>query len=88
MPIGIVFMKWDERAGPTVLGKFPEEVPVQSRTLIQIVAGHDYTNEPSFALPLPETTISYDHDCRKVFSDIAAPGSACGTGRLSSIRCG
>ncbi len=43
MPVGLVFMKWDEIAGNEILAKFPEEIDLDDKMLIQIFETHDYS---------------------------------------------
>jgi hypothetical protein len=45
MPMGLMMMKWDEKAGPEAIAVYPEELPIQSKSLLQIAAGHEYTSE-------------------------------------------
>lgn len=45
MPVGIVIMKWDERAGSVVEAKYPEEVNISSKTLMQVYSTHEYSEE-------------------------------------------
>ncbi|MBY8985798.1 MAG: DUF2341 domain-containing protein [Candidatus Lokiarchaeota archaeon] len=44
-PIGLVFMKWDERIGTEILAKYPEETTVSEKTLMQIYSTHEYSGE-------------------------------------------
>ena len=46
MPVGLVVMKWDERVGTQILAKYPEEVQVNDKTLMQVYSTHEYTGEP------------------------------------------
>ncbi|KKK75886.1 hypothetical protein LCGC14_2869220, partial [marine sediment metagenome] len=45
MPIGLVVMKWDDRGGIEILAKYPEEINVNDRTLMQVYSTHEYTGE-------------------------------------------
>jgi len=45
MPIGLVVMKWDDRAGTTILAKYPEEINVADKTLMQVYSTHEYSGE-------------------------------------------
>ncbi|MFO8018924.1 MAG: hypothetical protein R6U96_09835 [Promethearchaeia archaeon] len=45
MPTGLVIMKWDERAGSVVEAKYPEEVNISSKTLMQVYSTHEYSEE-------------------------------------------
>ncbi len=46
MPVGLVIMKWDERIGTQILAKYPEEVVIGDKTLMQVYSTHEYTGEP------------------------------------------
>jgi hypothetical protein len=46
MPVGIIFMKWDDRIGVDVLAKYPDDFDVNEKTLRQIYNQHEYHNEP------------------------------------------
>jgi len=45
MPIGLVLMRWDERIGAEILAKYPEELLVTDKTLMQIYSTHEYNQE-------------------------------------------
>ncbi len=45
MPIGLVIMKWDDRAGTEILAKYPEEVVLTEKTLMQVYSTHEYSGE-------------------------------------------
>ncbi|MBN2157206.1 MAG: hypothetical protein JW776_14270 [Candidatus Lokiarchaeota archaeon] len=45
MPIGIVLMRWDERIGAETLAKYPEELLVTDKTLMQVYSTHEYNQE-------------------------------------------
>ena len=45
MPIGLVVMKWDERVGTEILAKYPEEIIVTDKTLMQVYSTHEYSGE-------------------------------------------
>ena len=38
-------MKWDERVGTEILAKYPEEINVTNKTLIQVYSTHEYSGE-------------------------------------------
>ncbi|MFW9828356.1 MAG: DUF2341 domain-containing protein [Candidatus Thorarchaeota archaeon] len=44
-PLGLILMKWDERIGADLLGKYPEDVKISEKTLMQIYGTHEYTAE-------------------------------------------
>ncbi len=45
MPVGLVVMKWDERVGTEILAKYPEEISVTDKTLMQVYSTHEYSGE-------------------------------------------
>jgi hypothetical protein len=45
MPVGLVIMRWDERVGTEVLAKYPEEINLTDKTLMQIYSTHEYSAE-------------------------------------------
>ncbi|MFW9818504.1 MAG: hypothetical protein ACFFE5_02745, partial [Candidatus Thorarchaeota archaeon] len=45
MPVGLVIMRWDERVGTEILAKYPEEINVSDRTLMQVYSTHEYSGE-------------------------------------------
>jgi hypothetical protein len=45
MPIGLVVMRWDDRAGTEVLAKYPEEILLTEKTLMQVYSTHEYSGE-------------------------------------------
>ncbi|MHA1147337.1 MAG: hypothetical protein ACTSR8_03745 [Promethearchaeota archaeon] len=45
MPVGIVIMRWDERVGTEILAKYPDEVNVTDKTLMQVYSTHEYSGE-------------------------------------------
>ena len=46
MPVGIVVMRWEERVGTEVLAKYPEEIDITDKTLMQVYSTHEYSGEP------------------------------------------
>jgi hypothetical protein len=44
-PVGLIFMKWDERVGTEILAKYPEEAVISEKTLMQIYSTHEYSGE-------------------------------------------
>jgi hypothetical protein len=44
-PLGLMLMKWDERIGAELLAKYPEDVNVSDKTLMQIYGTHEYSGE-------------------------------------------
>lgn len=45
MPVGLVVMRWDERVGTEILAKYPEEIIVTDKTLMQVYSTHEYSGE-------------------------------------------
>lgn len=45
MPVGLVVMKWDERVGTEILAKYPEDISVTDKTLMQVYSTHEYSGE-------------------------------------------
>ena len=45
MPVGLILMKWDDRAGTEVLSKYPEEIVLTEKTLMQVYSTHEYSGE-------------------------------------------
>jgi hypothetical protein len=45
MPIGLVVMRWDERVGTEILAKYPPEINVTDKTLMQVYSTHEYSGE-------------------------------------------
>jgi len=45
MPVGIVVMKWDDRIGAETLAKYPDELAVTDKTLMQVYSTHEYSGE-------------------------------------------
>ncbi|MBD3340665.1 MAG: hypothetical protein GF353_16275, partial [Candidatus Lokiarchaeota archaeon] len=46
MPVGLVVMRWDERVGTEILAKYPEEINITDKTLMQVYSTHEYSGEP------------------------------------------
>ncbi len=45
MPVGLVVMKWDDRIGTEILAKYPEELIITDKTLMQVYSTHEYSGE-------------------------------------------
>ena len=45
MPVGLVVMKWDERIGTEITAKYPEEINITDKTLMQVYSTHEYSGE-------------------------------------------
>ncbi len=46
MPIGLIVMNWDERKGAQIITKYPAEVELSEKALMQIYSAHEYDSEP------------------------------------------
>ena len=44
-PLGLLLMRWDERIGTELLVKYPEDLNVTEKTLMQLYATHEYSGE-------------------------------------------
>ncbi|MFW9874819.1 MAG: hypothetical protein ACFFG0_17055, partial [Candidatus Thorarchaeota archaeon] len=44
-PIGLILMKWDERIGTEIKVKYPSEINISEKTLMQIYSTHEYSGE-------------------------------------------
>ncbi|MFX0083749.1 MAG: hypothetical protein ACFE94_18515, partial [Candidatus Hodarchaeota archaeon] len=44
-PLGLILMKWDERIGSEIMAKYPEDLNVSDKTLMQIYGTHEYSGE-------------------------------------------
>ena len=45
IPRGLILMKWDERIGTEIVVKYPEDIEISQKTLMQIYGAHEYTGE-------------------------------------------
>ena len=45
MPVGLAIMRWDERVGTEILAKYPEEINITDKTLMQVYSTHEYSGE-------------------------------------------
>lgn len=45
MPVGLVVMRWNERVGTEILAKYPEEINITDKTLMQVYSTHEYSGE-------------------------------------------
>jgi len=45
MPTGLIVMKWDDRAGTEIIAKYPEEILLTEKTLMQVYSTHEYSGE-------------------------------------------
>jgi len=59
MPKGIIIIQWDDEIGANLLAKFPENLKISSRTLLNIYTNHRLNNtKPGFAtLNLPDMKV-------------------------------
>ncbi|MFX1448891.1 MAG: hypothetical protein ACFFCG_12315, partial [Promethearchaeota archaeon] len=44
-PLGLVLMKWDERSGTEIKVKYPSEIKISEKTLMQVYSIHEYSGE-------------------------------------------
>ncbi|MFW9902617.1 MAG: hypothetical protein ACFFDY_15220, partial [Candidatus Thorarchaeota archaeon] len=44
-PTGLMLMQWDEKIGTKVLAKYPDDLDVSEKTLLQIYGTHEYSGE-------------------------------------------
>ena len=56
MPVGLIFMRWTEVAGNEILAKYPEDLSVPDRTLMQIFHTHEYSGDPGMISLMVGTT--------------------------------
>ncbi|MFW9881444.1 MAG: hypothetical protein ACFFG0_50915, partial [Candidatus Thorarchaeota archaeon] len=54
-PKGLLLMKWDERIGTEILVKYPEDLKVSEKTLMQVYSTHEYTGEKGIITLTAET---------------------------------
>jgi hypothetical protein len=45
MPRGLILMRWDPRIGTEIVHKYPEDIDLSKKTLMQIYGAHEYTGE-------------------------------------------
>jgi len=45
IPRGLILMKWDERVGTEIIVKYPKDIEISQKTLMQIYGAHEYTGE-------------------------------------------
>jgi hypothetical protein len=48
MPLGVIVMHWDERVGVEVVAKYPDEVELQEKTMMQIYSQHEFSGDSGF----------------------------------------
>ncbi len=56
MAIGMLVMHWDERVGVEVLAKYPEEIILDEKTLMQLYSQHEFTGEPGMVSMMAGST--------------------------------
>jgi hypothetical protein len=44
-PIGLIIMRWNERIGTEIISKYPEDIKLSDKTLMQIYSTHEYSGE-------------------------------------------
>ncbi|MHA1913417.1 MAG: DUF2341 domain-containing protein [Promethearchaeota archaeon] len=55
-PLGLVLMKWDERIGTEIKIRYPSEVQISDKTLMQIYSTHEYSGEKGIITLTAEAT--------------------------------
>ena len=45
MPLGLVLWKWDERIGAEILSKYPQDISIEVKTLLQLYSQHLYSSK-------------------------------------------
>jgi hypothetical protein len=55
-PLGLVLMKWDERIGTEITLKYPAEINISEKTLMQIYSTHEYSGEKGIIYLTAEAT--------------------------------
>lgn len=45
MPVGLLIMRWDDRLGTEIIAKYPDEINITERTLMQIYSSHQYSGD-------------------------------------------
>jgi DNA-binding transcriptional ArsR family regulator len=60
-PLGLILMKWDERIGTEIKVKYPSEINISEKTLMQIYSIHEYSGEKGVITLTAEATniVSY-----------------------------
>ncbi|MFX1310124.1 MAG: hypothetical protein ACFE8C_10540, partial [Promethearchaeota archaeon] len=44
-PLGLLFMKWDEKIGTEILVKYPEDINITPKSLMQVYSTHEYSGD-------------------------------------------
>ena len=52
----MVVMHWDERVGVEIIGKYPKEIALDEKTLMQLYSQHEFTGEPGMVSIMAGTT--------------------------------
>jgi hypothetical protein len=55
-PLGLVLMKWDERIGTEIKVRYPTELNISDKTLMQIYSTHEYSGEKGIITLTAEAT--------------------------------
>ena len=53
-PYGILLMRWDDKIGTEFVAKYPENIEVSSKTLMQVYSTHEYTGEKGIVTLMAE----------------------------------
>jgi len=59
MPKGVIILKWDDEVGANLIAKYPDNLKISSKTLLNIYTNHRLNNiKPGFAaLNLPDMKV-------------------------------
>ncbi|MHA2473110.1 MAG: hypothetical protein ACXAES_07755 [Promethearchaeota archaeon] len=55
-PLGLILMKWDERVGTEIKIRYPSEINISDKTLMQIYSTHEYSGEKGIITLTAEAT--------------------------------
>ena len=44
-PLGLLLMKWDEKIGTKIMAKYPEDIKITTKSLMQVYSTHEYSGE-------------------------------------------
>ncbi|MFX1554586.1 MAG: hypothetical protein ACFFBV_11725, partial [Promethearchaeota archaeon] len=60
-PLGLVLMKWDEKIGTNIIAKYPEDLKITTKSLMQVYSTHEYSGEQGVITLITESLniISY-----------------------------
>ncbi len=60
-PLGLLLMKWDEKIGTNIIVKYPEDLKITTKSLMQVYSTHEYSGEQGVITLITESLniISY-----------------------------